>query len=120
MDQIYRVSNYPFIEWETEISVSWDYLGKLTLMSVSNTSDSNLSDETADRDFMYSEGQEPKNILIPEASYFPLDVENYSGSNNELTCEVNNMDNDGPISQGQPSNENYTNDGCNISSDHSL
>lgn len=95
-------------------------MGKLTLMSVSNTSDSNLSDETADRDFMYSEGQEPKNILIPEASYFPLDVENYSGSNNELTCEVNNMDNDGPISQGQPSNENYTNDGCNISSDHSL
>ena len=65
--------------------------------------------------------QEPKDILIPEASYFPLDVENYSGSNNELTtenlkglknnrslgsCEVNNMDNCGPISQGQPSNEN--------------
>lgn len=95
---------------------------KLTSMSVSNTPDrvfGNLREETAVPDVRYSEGQEPKIILIPEASYFPRDVANYIGSNNDLTCEVNNMDNDRPISQGQSSNENYTNEGCNVPSDHS-
>lgn len=45
---------------------------KLISMSVSNTSDRVLG--TADPDFMYSEYQEPKDILIPGSTYFPRDV----------------------------------------------